>query len=195
VNTAHAAHCNDADIPAVHANCEGLFAVAGVVTPRLFVSHDVRALLNKNEFKCAMAHEMVHVNQRDNLAKLLVNLCGAPGMTTLRREWQQALEMRADHYAVRTRAEALELASALVKMSRLRLHRLPELATGFAAAETAPLSARVERLLAWNDAPERPSQALRFTTALLCATGVVIAGISYQAILLQVHVFTEWLVR
>lgn len=194
-NTVVAADCDRGGIPAFRANCEGLFAVAGVVNPRLFVSHDVRALLTEQEFKCAMAHELVHVSRRDNLAKLLVNLCGVPAMRSLRREWQQALEMTADHYAVSTRAQALDLASALVKMSRLRLHRLPELATGFAVTETAPLSARIERLLAWNDAPERPPQALRLTAALLCATGVLIAGISYPAMLLQVHMFTEWLVR
>lgn len=194
-NTVLAADCDEVGVPAFHTNCEGLFAVAGVVNPRLFVSHDVRALLSEEEFKCAMAHEMVHVSRRDNLAKLLVNICGVPAMNSLRREWQQALEMTADHYAVRTRAQALDLASALVKMSRLRLHRLPELATGFAVAETAPLSARIERLLAWNDAPQQPPQALRLTAALLCATGVLIAAISYPAILLHVHMFTEWLVR
>lgn len=193
-NNAQAADC-DAIIPAFHPNCEGLFAVAGAVNPQLFVSPDVRAALSEDEFKCAMAHELIHVRRRDNLAKLVVSLCGVPGMKTLRSEWQQALEMTADHYAVGTQAEALSLASALVKMSRLRLHRLPALATGFAVAEPAPLSARIERLLAWNDIPERPTLALRFTTALLCATGVLLAGICYQPILLQVHVFTEWLVR
>jgi beta-lactamase regulating signal transducer with metallopeptidase domain len=182
-------------IPAFQPQTDGLLAVTGLARQTLFISRDVAGALTAEELQRAIAHEMAHVRRRDNLAKLAVTFCRVPGMRNLERAWLQAVEMTADQRSVKNKAEALELASALVKVSRLRVQQLPELATGFAAGSAGSLSVRVEHLLAWEETLE-PGQS-RAQVAIACSLFAALAAnaLAYHSILLQVHAFTEWLVR
>jgi len=183
-------------VPVYQAKAEGLLAVAGVGSQTLFVSRDVATTLTADELKRAIAHELVHVDRRDNLAKLAVLACRLPGMRAIENAWHEAVEMTADELAVRNRTEALDLASALVKVSRLKTQQLPQLASGFAALAGCPLAARIERLLAWQEdrAGRRHAVALYGSYAAIACT-VIAAAVAYQPILLHVHQFTEWLLQ
>lgn len=178
-----------------HAEANGLLAVTGVSRQRLFVSKDILSSLTAQELDRAIAHEMVHVRRRDNLAKLTLLLCRVPAMKHIESAWLEAVEMTADERAVRSNVEALDLASALVKVSRLRSDELPELALGFAAGATAPLSARIERLLAWQEPTHHSTWRPLLCSASALLTILVASAIAYQPLLLRVHTFTEWLVR
>jgi hypothetical protein len=182
-------------VTAYHVHTPGVLAVTGVSRQKLFISPEIAQTLTSEELARAVAHEMVHIRRRDNLAKLAVVLCRVPGMKQIESAWLDAVEMTADQRAVSTKAEALDLASALVKVSRLRTQPLPDLALGFAANANAALSARVERLLTY-EAPTFDRRSPRIVWCGLTMLGTLaLTAFAYQPILLQMHAFTEWLVR
>ena len=67
-----------------------------------------------------MNHEIAHVRRRDNLKKLLLRFVAFPRMAGLEAAWIEATEMAADDAAVLNASEALDLAAALLKLSRIR---------------------------------------------------------------------------
>ena len=102
-----------------------VIAVIGVLRPRLFVASQVFDVLTPEELTAALAHERGHVAGRDNLKRALLQagedaLLHAPLGSSLRREWQRESEMAADEFAAADgAAAALDLASAIVKISKL----------------------------------------------------------------------------
>src|SRR5512133_3154267 len=94
-------------------------ALVGISKPALVISAAAAAALSPREFSRTVEHELAHLRARDNLKKLLLHACGFPFIRGLERAWLQAVEYSADEEAVRDQAEALDLASALVKISRL----------------------------------------------------------------------------
>ena len=102
-----------------------VIAVIGVLRPRLFVASQVFDALTPQELAAALAHEHGHVEGRDNLKRALLQagedaLLHAPLGHSLRREWQRESEMAADEFAAAAgAATALDLASAIVKISKL----------------------------------------------------------------------------
>ena len=58
-------------------------------------------------------------SSRDNLKKLVFRFCPFPGMAKLESAWSQAAELAADDAAVSNLNDAVDLAAALVKLSRL----------------------------------------------------------------------------
>lgn len=102
-----------------------VIAVIGVLRPRLFVASHLFDTLTPEELAAALAHERGHVEGRDNLKRALLQagedaLLHAPLGRSLRRAWQRESEMAADEFAAATGpAAALDLASAIVKISKL----------------------------------------------------------------------------
>jgi len=92
---------------------------AGIVRPRVLMSGVAEFLLTANELQTALNHEVAHVRRRDNLKKLLLRFVAFPGMAALEAAWLEATEMAADDAAVSNAGEALDLAAALIKLSRL----------------------------------------------------------------------------
>ena len=128
--------------------------LVGVRKPRVLVSESTVALLSHDELHVAIKHELAHMRSRDNLKKLVFHFCPFPGMATLESAWSQAAEMAADDAAVSNQDDAVDLAAALVKLSRLvPVEAAPICTVGFV---TGSISARVARLLAWNEA--RPAK-------------------------------------
>ena len=71
-------------------------------------------------------------------------------MAKLESAWSQAAELAADDAAVSNLGDAVDLAAALVKLSRLvPVEAAPLCTVGFV---TGSISARVARLLAWDEA-------------------------------------------
>ena len=92
---------------------------AGILRPSVWLSRAAEFVLTERELKTALRHEMVHVRRRDNLRKLVLRLVAFPGMAELESVWREATEMAADDAAVSTASEALDLAAAVIKLSRL----------------------------------------------------------------------------
>jgi len=171
-----------------------LLAVAGLCRPKLLVSGCARRLLDPGELDVAVRHELAHVRSRDNLKKLLLRACAFPLLGALERAWLEAAEINADDEAVEDERSALDLASALLKVSRLAPRvRGPELAMDLVSGAPGAVTARVERLLSWKPrARPKPRFRIGVPAALVAA---VAAGLAYMWVLARVHQFTEFLVR
>jgi beta-lactamase regulating signal transducer with metallopeptidase domain len=172
-------------------------ALAGIAKPALVISAAAAASLSPRELSRTVEHELAHLRARDNLKKLLLHACAFPFMNSLERAWLEAVEYSADSDAVHNETEALELASALVKISRLTgCGALPELASGFVEGPISLLQARVQRLIEWRAvAPSAVSTRRRLD--LLAATLVATAALvlAYPSLLKVAHRFTEMLVH
>jgi beta-lactamase regulating signal transducer with metallopeptidase domain len=170
---------------------------AGILRPSVWLSQAAEFVLTERELETALRHEVVHVRRRDNLRKLVLRLVAFPGMTGLESAWREATEMAADDAAVSTASEALDLAAAVIKLSRLAPLEPPaELTTALVHSPAESVNARVERLIAWTERPQRPAPAYSWRYVLCAAAAVVITlAASYSELLMRVHAATEWLVR
>ena len=97
-----------------------LVAVLGIVKPRLFISTQVLVSCPAGELSAIVEHERAHVRRRDNLLRLAMD--AAPDLLRFTKvpaaiagAWHVAVEHRADEAA----SERLDLASALVRVSRM----------------------------------------------------------------------------
>ena len=171
--------------------------VAGVGSPRVLVSSSAAAVLNTAELDVAIRHETAHVRRRDNLKKLLFLFCRFPGMSPLEGAWGEAEEMAADDAAVSSRADALDLASALVKLSRLTpAQPAASLATALVQDTGTSLNARVARLVNWDPAGKASSHwSLPWYHRASLLGGVTAMVLTYSAALSATHALTEWMVR
>jgi Zn-dependent protease with chaperone function len=169
---------------------------AGILGPKVLISEAATAVLSESELRTALRHEVAHVRRRDNLKKLLFCFCAFPRMAQLEKAWSEAAEMAADDAAVDSSWQALDLASALIKLSRLpQVSASPALTTALLHASATAMNARIERLIGWDDASASTDQ-FSLWYALLPAFGIVVcAAVTYNAMLNQLHLATEWLVR
>ena len=170
---------------------------AGILRPSVWLSGAAKFVLTEQELQTALRHELEHVYRRDNLRKLLLRLLPFPGMGELEQAWREASEMAADDAAVSRASEALDLAAALIKLSRLTpLQPAAELTTALVHSPAKLVNARVERLIAWPERQYVPRNqgSLLYT---LCAGLAAIAAlaVTYGELLVKVHTATEWLVR
>jgi Zn-dependent protease with chaperone function len=170
--------------------------LVGLRRPRVLVSESTVALLSHDELHTALKHELAHMRSRDNLKKLVFRFCPFPGMAKLESVWSQTAELAADDAAVSNLDDAVDLAAALVKLSRLvPVDAAPVCTVGFV---TGSISARVARLLAWSEAGAGKAEHLRILPwyvipPVLAAIFLVFA--SYGPTLALTHRVTEWLVR
>lgn len=171
---------------------------AGILRPSVWLSRAAEFVLTDRELQCALRHERVHVRRHDNLRKLILRLVAFPGMAQLESAWREAMEMAADDAAVASASQALDLAAAVIKLSRLFPLRSPgQLTTALVHSPAESVNARVERLIAWEERRQRPSQKWS-SGYVLCCTAVAVMMmlvLTYRDLLLQVHAATEWLVR
>jgi beta-lactamase regulating signal transducer with metallopeptidase domain len=168
--------------------------LVGVCHPRVLVSESTVALLSHNELRIALRHELEHVKSHDNLKKLIFRCCPFPGMVKLESAWAESAELAADDAAISNQCDAVDLAAALVKLSRLvPVEVLPVCAMDFAAGS---LSRRVARLLAWDEASKARRVRIRtwFVIPPVVAVSLLVT-IAYGPVLALTHDVTEWLVR
>lgn len=169
--------------------------LAGILRPKILVSSSAASTLNGDELACALAHETTHIKHYDNLKKLMLRICSFPIDRTLERRWTESIEIEADQHAVSSKHQALDLASALVKASRLSTASA-ELATNLTSETGGLLHRRVERLLCWDDSTL--SQTSTFSWRVPIAGAVLLSLISvlwYQSLLVQMHRLAEFLMR
>lgn len=170
--------------------------VAGIAEPKVLMSDATASLLSEPELEVALRHELAHVRRRDNLKKLILHTISFPGMGALDEAWSDAAEMRADDCAVRNPVDALELASALIKLSRTASQQYPcILTTSLTSTSIGSLSARVERLLQWDRRKDRRSLVSWQVAIPSVILGFAALLLSYSAALNQIHELTELLIR
>jgi len=175
--------------------------LVGICRPSVLISDEATAVLTDGELQVAVRHEISHARSWDNLKKVLVSATPFPGMGRLERAWHEAAELAADDRAVTTRHEALDLASALIKLSR-SCQQLPSFvfAAGLVSGSSS-INLRVHRLLKWRMAGQRFRHGWSWEhpvllTVLLTALLTTIVGIvsHYGAALVLTHRLTELLV-
>jgi Zn-dependent protease with chaperone function len=167
--------------------------LVGVRKPRVLASELTLELLTESEIRIALQHERAHIRSWDNLKKLIFRFCPFPGLDKLEAAWAEAAELAADDSAVSSANDAVDLAAALVKLSRIVPVEAPPMCmVGFV---TGSISRRVARLLAWNETKE---QRLRIpgwaAIGVLFGTGIA-AFVTYGPALVITHEITELLVR
>ncbi len=175
---------NEAERPAV--------VVAGLARQRVIVSDAAEQMLSASEMHLVLRHEAHHAARFDNLRRLLLAFSVAPGFRSLELAWKTACELAADRSAVSNRDEAIELASALVKVSRLSAVEAP-LATNFATDNAALLERRVQRLLMWT--PEAARSRAKIYVCLCFVFSLVMVFAGYSPALRLIHSASEWLIR
>jgi beta-lactamase regulating signal transducer with metallopeptidase domain len=169
---------------------------AGILRSKILLSGSAEFLLNGNELRTALNHEIAHIHRRDNLKKLLLRFVPFLGMRALETAWLEASEMAADDAAICSTADALDLAAALIKLSRLKpAEAAPDLTAALVQGRAAIIHARVERLISWTGEaqPRSSSSATMILSFSIPAIGLFL--ITYGSLLADVHQATEWLVR
>lgn len=169
--------------------------VAGMWMPRVLLSDAAATVLSRQELDTALKHEWAHVHRWDNLKKLMFLVCSFAGMSQLESAWAEASEMAADDEAVANARNALDLASALIKLSRLAPVQ-PSMALTTALVNGASVSARVARLVAWDETRVTRPRGFVFpgyakVAALGTACGILL---TYGAVLRDMHALTEFVV-
>jgi len=178
----------------VTSSSDPVLTVTGLSQPSIFISEKAFASLTMKEFEAAMRHEAAHVRRYDNLKKLMLRFSAFPGMTELESAWVATSEIAADDAAISNSAEALDLASALIKCSRfVSARRSNVLSSALIPTNDRSVATRITRLFDWNDqarAQNRDSYGLPIALATLFC-----AALTYAPLLRTVHALTEWLVR
>ena len=170
---------------------------AGIMRPKVLLSSAAEVVLTTHELQTALNHEIAHVRRWDNLKKLLLRFVAFPGMSDLEAAWLEATEMAADEAAVSSAGEALDLAAALIKLSRLGpVEPAADLTAALVHSPAEVMNARVERLLAWSDERRVPFQVRSPWYGLTAALATIaVFAVTYSQLLVHVHTATEWLVR
>ncbi len=170
---------------------------AGILRPSVWLSRAAQFVLTERELQSALRHEVVHVRRRDNLRKLVLRLVAFPGTAGLESAWSEASEMAADDAAVSSASEALDLAAAVIKLSRLTPLEAPaELTTALVHSPAESVNARVERLIAWTERRPTPAKGYSLVYPLCAAAAVAVTvAVTYSQLLVRLHAATEWLVK
>ena len=178
-----------------------VFAVVGVLRPRIFVAEQVLAELESSEVKAVIEHEFGHIAARDNLKGLLMKMCGdllvIPIGRSLERNWSQTAERAADDYAVENgdRTTALHLASALIKIARLFPEKaLPPMpSVSFVWQFDDSLAVRIRRLLSLADQDSFATKPTRhyFAPCFLVAGAFLVVLATNAQLLETVHNMSE----
>jgi len=165
----------------------------GIRIPKVLISEAARGVLSEEELRATVRHELEHSRSRDNLKKAILSCLPFPGMAGLERTWQEAAELDADRGAVSSREEALDLASALIKLSRrFPPQAAPAFTTGLVSVPGS-VATRVERLLAWEEDSDSAHDRWRYAVPLAFAAMVGLAA-KLGPVLVLMHSLTEKLV-
>jgi len=201
----------------------GLFALTGILHPRLVISREVLQSLSAEELAAALGHERAHATSSDNLKRLLLLLAPdvfpviprkfAPianrrtgwqpalhmaGLRSLERGWAQFTEWSADDSAVAgDPLRAVTLAGALVQVARMGAPVEASPLMTSLVADGQDLEARVDRLLcAALPNGENPGKGRpRLLVAIVFTAGFFVAAVSAPATLQAAHQLLEYLIR
>ncbi len=169
----------------------------GIFRSTILLSDAARSVLSEDEMRTTLNHELAHIQRYDNLKKLLLCLVTFPNMGAVEAAWLETCEIAADESAVGTEAEALALASALLKLSRFSpLSPRVDLTAALVRRPAVMIQVRVQKLMQWTDTPTVPVVSVSRWSILSAGLVTVSAvAICYSPLLLKIHAITEWMVR
>ena len=129
--------------------------VWGYFRSKLIVSTGLLNALTSEELAALLEHEAAHHTRRDNLSKWMLTICrylspAFPLTGLLYRWWSEQVEMVCDEVAARSTNDPVEVAGALLRLTRLTLGmpRSPQpIESSFFGEHEATLERRVERVL------------------------------------------------
>jgi beta-lactamase regulating signal transducer with metallopeptidase domain len=166
--------------------------LVGFRKPRVLLSDLATTVLSEDELYVAVRHELGHGRSWDNLKKMLISSTPFPGTDSLENAWQEAAELAADGAAVTNRQQALDLAAALIKLSRSAAQWPKALLVTGLLGPSSSIGLRVERLLQWRMAG--PCFERIWLWTLLLFTVIIGIAANYGATLAITHRLTELLV-
>ncbi|MGZ5514017.1 MAG: M56 family metallopeptidase [Candidatus Aminicenantales bacterium] len=140
---------------------------AGFFSPEVFVSTGLLAVLDENELRAVLLHELHHQECKDPLKSLAVSFVSdflffLPVSRFLKKSYHLAAEMTADAHSVARQANPLDLASSLLKVQKLN---------GPAASWFFdPTTERAKQLLGQPATMSLPLKKAFFTLVLLVIT-------------------------
>jgi Zn-dependent protease with chaperone function len=163
--------------------------LVGVLSPRIMISDLATSVLSRSELRVAIRHELAHRHSRDNVKKALMNAIPFPGMRAIETAWREAAELAADRFAVRTRQEALDLAAALIKLSRSPQPSMESTFSSGILCESGTLTLRIRRLVEWHASPNR--LAHRWVWGSVIGVAAIAVASHYGSMLALTHRLTE----
>ena len=176
-------------------------ALSGFVRPRLLLADHLLLALQPDELEAVVAHELSHLDARDNLKRLLLRAAPDPlaffaAGACLRRAFEEAAEAAADASAAR-RVSPLCLAQALVKAAALVPPGQRLEMSAAALHRDGSLEARVRALLEAHDheAPPDPCGLGSVGGASLLAVAALFLLVVGSSALPAVHLVLEGLVH
>ncbi len=181
--------------------------VWGYLRSKLIVSTGLLNALTSEELAALLEHEAAHHTRRDNLSKCMLTICrylspAFPLTRLLYRWWSEQVEMVCDEVAARRTNDAVEVAGALVRLTRLTLGmpRSPQLTeSNFFGEHEATLGRRVERVLSLSGAqtiePVVMSRSWVKATTLCGAAFVLTLATLFAVSPLAMHRLLELLLR
>ncbi len=138
-----------------------MLGLAGLLRTRVVISTAVLGALCRLELEAALRHEEAHRRSGDNWKRLaFLATPRVPGSSALETAWFERSEWAADDEAAPTEFEALDLASALVRVARLGEAARPALLVTPLVNGPEALEWRVERLLRPREAAFESAPAI-----------------------------------
>ena len=176
-------------------------ALCGFVRPRLLLAEGLLHALSAPELEAVVAHELAHLEARDNWKRLLLRAAPAPLAfcakgTTLLRAFEEAAEAAADRRAT-DRVPPLCLAQALLKVAALVPPGQRLEMSAAALHHDGSLAARVRALLLAHD-HEAPAGVIgrgSLRGASLLALAALVLLVVGSSALPAVHLVLEGLVH
>jgi Zn-dependent protease with chaperone function len=179
-----------------------VFAVVGVMRPRVFIADLIFETLDANEIAAVIEHEIGHTSAHHNLKRLLMQLGSdvlvAPVGRFLDRAWSEAAEEAADEFAAAKggRRAAVDLAAALIKIARIIPDQpAPTMPAVSYAFNGEMLAARVRRLLmlADRELPSISSTRWSGLIAVMLAVAFIATFATNHLVLARIHDISETL--
>ena len=181
--------------------------VWGYFRSKLIVSTGLLNALTSEELGALLEHEAAHHTRRDNLSKWMLTICRYlspvfPLTGLLYRWWSEQVEMVCDEVAARRTNDPVEVAGALVRLTRLTLGmpRSPQpLESSFFGEHEVLLQRRVERVLSLSGLqtiePVVMSRSWVKATMLCSAAFVVTLATLFVVSPLAIHRLLEFLLH
>ena len=182
-----------------------LFAVLGMFKPRVFIGREALACLTQEELEAAISHELAHVRSLDNVKRTLLSLTRLPvcfrNLRAIDSAWADAAELQADERSSQ-RTSAVDLSSAIVKISRLQIlsrtaAMQPVPACHLVSSnQSSAMALRLERLRSLLEMPTRPPDVRnKYVMPLLIGAAILAYCLEAQFLLSVTHRAMEALVK
>jgi Zn-dependent protease with chaperone function len=181
--------------------------VWGYLRSKLIVSTGLLNALTSEELAALLEHEAAHHTRRDNLSKCMLTICrylspAFPLTGLLYRWWSEQVEMVCDEVAARRTNGPVEVAGALVRLTRLTLgmpRSSQPIESSFFGEYEATLERRVERVLSLSALqriePVVMSRSWVKATTLCGAAFVLTLATLFAVSPLVIHRFLELLLH